>query len=88
MANVYFPSGLRSYTGGLEQVTIEAPRVRELLDALSARFPALSDHLGGMAVAIDGQIYNDADYQTLGPDAEIYLVPRIAGGSDRTNART
>jgi molybdopterin converting factor small subunit len=80
MAIVYFPSGLRVHTEGLEQVTIKAPRVRELLDALGARFPALSDHLGTMAVAIDGQIYNDADYQALAPDAEIYLVPRIAGG--------
>ena len=80
MAIVYFPSGLRIHTEGLEQVTIEAPRVRELLDALSARFPALSEHLGTMAVAIDGHIYNDADYQTLAPNAEIYLVPRIAGG--------
>jgi molybdopterin converting factor small subunit len=80
MAIVYFPSGLRIYTGDLEQVTIEATRVRELMDALIARFPALADQLGTMAVAIDGQIYNDADYQALEPGAEIYLVPRIAGG--------
>ena len=32
------------------------------------------------AVAIDGQIYNDADYQPVGPDAEIHLIPRIGGG--------
>jgi sulfur-carrier protein len=80
MAIVYFPSGLRSCTGGLDQVTIEAPRVRELLDELTARFPDLSVHLETMAVAIDGQIYNDADYQSLEPGTEIYLVPRISGG--------
>ena len=80
MATVYFPSGLTAYTGGLGEVTIAAPRVRELLDALIARFPELSDRLGEMAVAIDGQIYNDADYRSLEPGAEIYLVPRISGG--------
>jgi molybdopterin converting factor small subunit len=80
MATVYFPSGLTTYTGGLDEVTIEAPRVRELLDALSTRFPGLADRLGEMAVAIDGQIYNDADYQLIRPGAEIHLVPRIAGG--------
>jgi molybdopterin converting factor small subunit len=80
MAIVYFPSGLRSCTGGVDQVTIEAPRVRELFDALTARFPGLSAHLGTMAVAIDGQIYNDANYQPLAPGTEIHLVPRISGG--------
>jgi molybdopterin converting factor small subunit len=80
VAIVYLPSGLTPYTGGVGEVTIEAPRVRELMDALVARFPALADRLGDMAVAIDGQIFNDADYQALGPAAEIYLVPRIAGG--------
>ena len=80
MAIVYFPSGLTSYTGGLAEVTIEAPRVRELMDALSARFPGLADQLKEMAVAIDGHIYHDADYQPLGAAAEVYLVPRISGG--------
>ena len=80
MATVYLPTGLTSYTGGIDEVTIEAPRVRELLLALSARFPGLMPHIEGMAVAIDGQIYNDADYQPVGPDAEIHLIPRIAGG--------
>jgi molybdopterin converting factor small subunit len=80
MAIVYFPSGLTPYTGGVEKVIVEAPRVRELLDRLSEQFPALADRLGGMAVAIDGQIYNDADYQALAPGAEIYLVPSIGGG--------
>jgi hypothetical protein len=33
-----------------------------------------------MAVAIDGQIYNDAEYQALDTDTELYFVPRLAGG--------
>ena len=80
MATVYLPTGLTSHTGGVDEVTIDAPRVRELLLALSVRFPGLTQHIEGMAVAIDGQIYHDADYQPVGPDAEIHLIPRIVGG--------
>ena len=80
MAIVHFPSGLTSLTDGLDEVTIDAGRVGELLDAVRARFPGLADHLDGMAVAVDGQIYNDADFQPVGPGSEIYLVPRISGG--------
>jgi molybdopterin converting factor small subunit len=80
MARVYLPSGFTAYTGGLDEIAIEADRVRELMLALSARFPALAERLEGMAVAIDGQIYNDADYQPLHHDSEVHLVPRIAGG--------
>jgi len=64
----------------VDEVRIDAARVRELMDALSDRFPGLGDRLKEMSIAIDGQIYNDADYQPLRPDAEVYLVPRIAGG--------
>lgn len=80
MATVHFSSGLRQYTGGLEQVAIDAPRVRELLLALARRFPGLGDQLTGMAIAIDGDIYNDAEYQTLKSDTELHFVPRVAGG--------
>jgi molybdopterin converting factor small subunit len=72
---------LTSYTDGLDDVTIEARRVGELIEAIRARFPGLAEHLSGMAVAIDGQIYNDADFEPLGPRSEIYFVPRISGGS-------
>jgi hypothetical protein len=80
MATVHLPSSLTLYTGGVEEVTIEAVRVRELLRDLSGRFPELTDHIHAMAVAIDGQIYNDAEYQPLAPDAEVHFVPRMAGG--------
>ena len=34
----------------------------------------------GMAVAIDGEIYQDAYLAPLNPDSEIYLIPKIGGG--------
>jgi molybdopterin synthase sulfur carrier subunit len=80
MATVHLPSGLTQYTGGIDEMTIDAPRVRELKLALAERFPGLADQLERMAVAIDGNIYPDAPYHKLTPASEVYLLPRIAGG--------
>jgi hypothetical protein len=80
LAVVHFPRALLPHTGGLEQVTIEAPRVKELQDALVARFPGLAGEIDQLAVAIDGEVRPDAAYETLLPLTEIYLVPKIAGG--------
>jgi len=79
---VHFPSALTRHTAGLEQVTVDAPRVKELLAALVARFPGLELELGDMAVAIDGDVRPDAEYERLSPLSEIYFVPRIAGGEE------
>ena len=78
MPVVHFSSALMPHTGGVEQVTVDAPRVQELLAALITRFPGLG--LGDLAVAIDGEVHQDAAYERLSPLSEIYFVPRIAGG--------
>jgi molybdopterin converting factor small subunit len=77
---VHFSSTLTRHTGGLEQVTLDAPRVKELVAALVARFPGLELEIGDLAVAIDGEVRPDAAYEPLGPTSEIYFVPKIAGG--------
>jgi hypothetical protein len=33
-----------------------------------------------MAVAIDGEIFQDAYLAPLNPESEIYLIPKIGGG--------
>ena len=81
MARVYLSNDMLSGTGGIHVVTIDAPRVHELIDKLVDRFPRLCrDMFGGLAVAIDGEIHNDADYLPLAADSEVHFVPRIAGG--------
>ena len=77
---VHFSSTLTRHTGGLEQVTMDAPRVHELIAALVARFPGLEHEIGSLAVAIDGEVRPDAAYEPLMPQSEIYFVPKIAGG--------
>jgi molybdopterin converting factor small subunit len=81
MATVYLPSEMKERAGGLDVVVIDAPRVHELRLELVRRYPKLGGELlDRMAVAIDGEIHNDADYLALTPDSEIHFVPRIAGG--------
>ncbi len=33
-----------------------------------------------MAVAIDGQIYQETLFQEIGPNSEVHIMPQIAGG--------
>lgn len=81
MATIFFSSGLTPYTGGVESLTVDAPRVHELLEAVLERFPALREPLEIMVVAVDGQVHHQADYLPLSARSEVHLVPRIAGGA-------
>jgi sulfur-carrier protein len=81
MAHITLIGNLRQYTGGEATMSVTARSVRHLLAELAARYPALGPHLqDGIAVAIDGQIYQDALFQEIGPEAEVQLLPQIAGG--------
>jgi hypothetical protein len=80
MAIVVIASGLRACTGGEERVRIDAKRVKELIEALVARWPALEEPLSQMAVAIDGEIHPSPMYRPLRPDSEIHFVPKLGGG--------
>ncbi|HTT36532.1 MAG TPA: MoaD/ThiS family protein [Burkholderiales bacterium] len=72
---------LKELAGGAAQIEIEAGNVRQLLRALGERYPALAPHLDdGYAIAIDGQIFQDAWFAPIGPDSEVHLVPAIRGG--------
>jgi molybdopterin converting factor small subunit len=80
MVRVVFPDHLLSRTGGEREVHLEAGNVRELLEALEARFPGSREALGKSAVAIDGQIYQDAFLEPLDAGAEVFFLQRIEGG--------
>lgn len=80
MATVHLPSGLTQFTGGLSTVDVDETRVVDVLATLIRRFPELEPQLDQIAVAIDGEIYQDPGYQPVKPTSEVHLVPRIAGG--------
>jgi len=72
---------LQSAAGGAATVDLEADTIDELLEQLVERYPAMREHVDdGIAVAINGEIYRDDGTQTIPRDAEVFLLPRIAGG--------
>ena len=74
-------SGCRRYTGGAVEFDVEADTVRRMIAEIDARFPGFGDHIARrMAIAIDGEIHQDADAAPLTADSEVYLIPRIGGG--------
>ena len=82
MPRVVVPqNAARRFTGGLTELDVEADTVRRMITELDRRFPGLGHQIDeGMAVAIDGEIYQQPGYQPLSPASEVHLVPRIAGG--------
>lgn len=81
MAHVTLIGNLRQFTGGVTELEVDARTVRQLFTRLGDRYPALLPHLeSGSAVAIDGQIYQDALFQEIRPDSEVHILPQIAGG--------
>ena len=71
----------RRFTGGLSEFEVEANTVRRMIAELDRRFPGLGRQIDeGMAVAIDGEIYQDAYQAELKPGSEIVLIPKIGGG--------
>ena len=81
MARVVLSGTLKQLAGGVSEIELEASDVRQLLRALGERFPELAPHLeSGYAIAIDGEIFQDAWFAPIRPDSEVHLVPAIRGG--------
>jgi molybdopterin converting factor small subunit len=71
----------RRFTGGATEFEIEASTVRRMIAELDRRYPGLGRQIDeGMAVAIDGEIYQDTYLAELRPDSEVVLIPKIGGG--------
>jgi len=74
-------SGCQRFTGGQTEFEVEATSFRRLVLELEQRFPGLGKQVEeGMAVAIDGEIFQDSYAVQLRPDSEIVLIPKIGGG--------
>jgi sulfur-carrier protein len=81
MVEVTLWGALAAAAEGNSKVEVEARDIRELFKRLSERFPGLVPLMDrGIAVAIDGTIYRDTWSKQLPAGAEIYLLPRLAGG--------
>ena len=83
MPKVVLSSGSTSlrFTGGQTEFEVEATNFRRLILELDRRFPGLGEQVEeGMAIAIDGEIFQDAYHAELKPGSEIVLIPKIGGG--------
>lgn len=81
MVEVRLGSTLASAAGGRSVFEVEAENVMQLLRALRKGYPELGPVLErGVAVSIDGRLYRDAWLQKIPAGAEVYLMPRMAGG--------
>lgn len=81
MVNVVLSGSLKAKAGSAPELRVEAKTIRELLAVLEERYPRLADDLEqGVAVSIDGQIFRDDWYREIPPDAEVFVLPRLAAG--------
>ena len=71
----------RRFTGGQTEFDVEADTVHRMIRELDRRYPGLGHQIDeGMAVAIDGEIFQDAYFEKLSPYSEVFLIPKIGGG--------
>ncbi len=81
MARVTLVGNLAQIAGGVAEYDLSATSVKQLFEQLTLLHPMLGRHLeDGVAVAIDGQIFQDALLEPIGSDSEVFLLPQIAGG--------
>ncbi|MEZ5934615.1 MAG: MoaD/ThiS family protein [Alphaproteobacteria bacterium] len=81
MARIVLTRALRKFADGEAEFDLEVGTIQALFRELSTRYPAIKRHLDeGVAVAIDGQIYQDALFEPIPPNAEVHIIPQIAGG--------
>ena len=81
MVQVRIWGSLAAATEDETEVEIEAGTLRELLDGLAEKYPAIRPQLDrGVSVAIDGKVYNDSWVTPIKPDSEVVLLARLKGG--------
>jgi hypothetical protein len=72
---------VKKFTHGESVLEVEADNFRRLILELDRRFPGLGHQVEeGMAIAIDGEIYQDAYAARFTQESEVWLIPKIAGG--------
>ena len=91
MASIHIPTPLRAFTGGAAAVQVAGGTVGEALDALLGQHPGLAKHLrdaeGRLRSFINVYLgdedirFLDKEATALPADAELTIVPSIAGGS-------
>jgi len=90
MARVHLPSMLRTYVSGEKELDVDGETIRNVLDALGERSPALERRLRDESGKLRRYVnfYVDGDEcrtldgldTTLDAEAEVMIIPSVAGG--------
>jgi len=87
VATVYIPAQLRSLTGGVDHVDVEATNVGRVVDALEREFPGIKARLcsgeelsPSLQVSVDGAMSTRGLAAKVQPDSEVHFIPAIGGG--------
>ena len=91
MPTVRMPPILRQAVGGAREVDADGSNVREVLDDLTSRFPAVRGHLlddGGALNRFVNVYVNNEDVRlgegldtAVGTDSTVIVLPAMAGGA-------
>jgi len=72
---------IKPLADGRDSVDIDAKTIGELLKKLVEAYPGLEPIAAeGIAVSIDGVLYQNSHSQPIPDDSEIYLLPQLKGG--------
>jgi sulfur-carrier protein len=92
MPTVRMPPILRQAVGGAREVDAEGSSVREILDDLTTRFPAIRGHLlddSGDLNRFVNVYVNNEDVRlgqgletSVGEDSTVIVLPAMAGGAE------
>jgi myo-inositol-1(or 4)-monophosphatase len=88
MATVIIPSLLRDLSGGHSRVTVSGSTLRQVINNLDAQFPGMKARLVDsdllrpeIAIGLNGEEIAAGLSEPIPDDAEISIVPAIAGGA-------
>jgi sulfur-carrier protein len=83
MTRVRIPPTLREQTDGQRELLAEGDTVRDLLDDLTSRFPALEEQLPFANVYVEGEDVRTLDGldTEVKPGSTVILLPAMAGGT-------
>jgi len=83
VTKVRIPPTLREQVGGERELAAVGDTVRELLDDLMGRFPALEQQLPFANVYVEGEDVRTLDGldTEVRPGSTVILLPAMAGGS-------
>lgn len=80
MARVVFPDHLHRFTQGTHELEVDCNSFRQLVRKLEDKWPGIESALTDTAVAIDGQIFQDAWFEKINSTSEVFFLQRIEGG--------